>query len=149
VNRTIRTILTLAALVVVAVGLNAAIYSIAFAGGPGALVAVAAFNPASWPWVDIGLVVFAGLGAIAGFLRVLAPLTKSTADDRLLGWVDWLIALLARIVVPGKYREALAAVESIGLGGGKGGPTPPPPPVALPPARVVSSSGGKSGVGAA
>jgi hypothetical protein len=137
-----RTIITLSALVVVAVALNAAIYRFAYAGGPGALVTAGAFDPTSWPWAEIFVVFFTALGALATVLRALAPLTKSTADDRLLGWVDWLIALLARVVVPGKYREALATVESIGLGGGKGGPTPPQPPVALPTARVVSSGGG-------
>jgi hypothetical protein len=147
-----RTTITLSALAVVAVALCAATYRLAYAGGPDALIAAGAFNPVAWPWGDIALVVFAGLGAIASVLRVLAPLTKSTADDRLLGWVDWLLAVLARIVVPGKYREALATVQSIGLGNGKGGvgdqPPPPPAPATLPTARVVSSSGRKSGGGA-
>jgi hypothetical protein len=141
-----RAIIIVTALAVVGGGaLNMALYSIAHAGGPGEIVAIAAFNPLDWPWADIAFVLLSGLGALAAFLRVLAPRTKSTLDDRLLTWVDKLAAFLARIVVPAKYREALVEVQKIGLGTGKGGigdqPYPPPPP--------PFSSGGKSGGDAA
>ena len=56
-----RNAITIAALVIAGVVLNAAVYSIAFAGGPGALVAVGAFNPLDWPWMDIGFVILAVL----------------------------------------------------------------------------------------
>jgi hypothetical protein len=140
-----RTIITIAALVIAGVVFGAATYSVAYAGGPGALVSVGAFNPLDWPWADVAFVLLSGLGALAAFLRVLAPRTKSTVDDRLLTWVDKLAAFLARIIVPGKYREALVEVQKLGLGTGKGGvgdqPYPPPPP--------PFSSGGKSGGDAA
>jgi hypothetical protein len=127
-----RTIITLTADILAGVALSAATYTLAFAGGPGALVAVGAFNPLDWPWADIAFILLSGLGALATFLRVLAPRTKWTGDDRLLTWVDKLVAFLARIIVPGKYREALAEVQSrLRLVGGKGGPQPTPPPPAL------------------
>ncbi len=57
------------------------------------------------------LIATSAVTAAAVLLRVIAPLTKSTKDDWLLGKLEWLLAV---VFVPGKYKQA-----SLG-GGGKG-----------------------------
>lgn len=54
------------------------------------------------------------LGAMVTALRILAPLTHNKKDDWFLGKLEWLADLMAKILVPGKYKAA-------SLGGGKGG----------------------------
>lgn len=55
---------------------------------------------------DVILVALAVLAAAHAVLRVVAPLTRSTADDRALRWVVRIEQFLAGLFVPGKYREA-------------------------------------------
>jgi hypothetical protein len=58
------------------------------------------------------LIATSAVTAAAVLLRVIAPLTKSTKDDWVLGKLEWLLAV---VFVPGKYKAS--------LGGGKGGHT--------------------------
>lgn len=76
--------------------------------------AASAFNPLDWDWTNIFMLALTVLGALVGILRVLAPMTKSKKDDWLLGKLEWLSDLLAKIIVPKQYRAD-------SLGGGKGG----------------------------
>jgi hypothetical protein len=133
--------ITAAIAVVGSAALNLALYSIAHAGGPGELVAIAAFewNPLVWPWPEIITVILTILGALAAALRIIAPMTKTTRDDEALGWLEVVRDFIARVLVPKQARA------NLGLSTGKGGvgdqPYPPPPP--------PFSSGGKSGGDAA
>jgi len=89
------------------------------ASGVTSPAAVSDFNPLGWDWPNIFMLVLTVLGALVGILRVLAPMTKSQKDDWLLGKLEWLTDLLAKILVPKQYRLA-------SLSGGKGGSEPPP-----------------------
>jgi hypothetical protein len=82
--------------------------------------AVSAFdwNPLSWDWWSLFMLALTVLGALVTVLRALAPMTKTKADDKALGWLVWLSDLLAKIVVPKQYRIGGS------LGGGKS-PTDP------------------------
>ena len=131
-------IITVLLAIVGGAALNAALYSIAFAGGPSALVAVGAFDPLSWDWVEIGTIVVMVLGALIAALRPIAAFTKWSGDNWLLAKLEWVLATILKVFTPRG-----AGFAGIGLGNGKGGvgdqPPPPPPPF---------SSGGKSGGGA-
>lgn len=85
------------------------------AGAATSPAAVSDFNPLEWDWTGIFMLTLTVLGALVGILRVLAPMTKTDRDDWLLGKLEWLSDLLAKIIVPKQYRSGLS------LGGGKGG----------------------------
>lgn len=93
-------------------------------GPPTPAVTTAPVDPSAWdflglPWGDIFTVLMVVLGALVSILRVLAPLTKWTGDNWLLGKLEWLVDLLAKILVPARFR-------SKSLGGGKSAGDPPP-----------------------
>lgn len=45
-------------------------------------------------WLMILTIVSAVVTSASVALHVISPLTKTTADDKLTGWVDWLVRAL-------------------------------------------------------
>ncbi len=135
--------ITAALAIIGGAALNAALYSIAFAGGPREVAALAAieWNPTAWDWPWIIATFVTVLGAVIAALRPIALATKWTGDNRILGWLETVLAWVVKVFVPLTIRTKSMPIS---LGGGKGGVgdqhPPPPPPF---------SSGGKSGGDAA
>jgi hypothetical protein len=131
------TIITIVLAIAGGGALNLALYSIAHAGGPEALVTVAAFAPLEWDWPWIIATSVTVLGGIIAALRPIALATSWTGDNKLLGWLETILAWIVKVFVPLTIRSKSM---QIGLGNGKGGvgdqPPPPPPPF---------TGGGKSG----
>ena len=63
-------------------------------------------SPLDWDWLAILGVVMTVLGALATVFRVVAPMTATRKDDWLLGKIEWLMELLSRLFVPGRYRAS-------------------------------------------
>jgi hypothetical protein len=95
-----------------------------YAGSPAAVAAADGVLPFGWDWMDAFVVLMAGLGALAGFFRVVAPLTATTKDDWFLNKLEWLIEILSKLFVPGRYRtkdNVKFPVPSTSSGGKTGG----------------------------
>jgi hypothetical protein len=131
--------ITAALAIVGGAALNLALYSIAHAGGPGEIAAIAAIelNPLVWDWPWLVATFVTVLGAVIMALRPIALATKWTGDNRLLGWLETILAFVVKVFVPLTIR---AKSMPLSMGTGKGGigdqPYPPSPP---------PFSGGKSG----
>lgn len=69
------------------------------------------WNPLSWDWGAIFLLLMTVLGALAAVFRVVAPMTETRKDDWILGKIEWLMEILSKLFVPGRYRApAVVAV---------------------------------------
>ncbi len=93
--------------------LNAAIYSMAHAQGAGvdpSLVIVLAayeFNPMAWDWPQIISIAVTILGGIIFILRPVAALTSWTGDNKLLAWLEWILAKIVQLFLPREMRTSL------------------------------------------
>lgn len=77
------------------------------------------WNPLHWDWPWILATVATVLGGIVMLLRPIAAATKWTGDNWVLGKLEWVLALLLRVVVPKDYPKFPDEKKQASLGGGK------------------------------
>lgn len=83
-------------------------------------IAAVDWNPLHWDWPWILGTIATVIGGVVMLLRPIAAATKWTGDNWLLARLEWLLAVLVRVVMPKDYPK-------------------------FPDQKVATSSGGKTG----